>query len=1483
MNFLVYRQNSYILESYFFTMKLIYSFLICLISFTSFSQRGKNGSVIISTTNSVVNVYTPLTLNATIGSKTITVLNSASYTVGDLVFIIQMQGAVVNAGKDSLYPDVNSAIPTNTTFGAVTNYYNSGNNEYAEIYAVPNSTTIVLDCGLKYNYDYLAKVQVIKVPRFLDLTVSGVGSITCPTWNGSVGGVAVIETQNNCTLSSTPSFSVTGKGFRGGALDNTSAFGGNKFGSLLRVEGAYKGESIAGDTTRYKVYSAVFGRGSIANGGGGGCMQNSGGGGGSNAGNLLTYDGAGNPSGYAAAWNLESAGFATHVSSGGGRGGYTFSSSNQNPLTLAPGNGSWSGDNRRNVGGYGGHPLDYTTGKLFLGGGGGAGEENNNFGSAGANGGGMVYIVCYGNLSGAGTIEADGGKGPNTGAVCSGNEGAGGGGGGGTIILKVNGSISLTAGTALSAKGGDGGSSVLVGCIFNTDAYGPGGGGGGGYIGVSGVLPTNSVAGGINGVMSGNSSNIAANFPPNGATRGGSGSTGTILNYSLTTSPNQTVCANQSFTVSASSSEPSTTVSWYTSIAGPPVSFSTSPTYVSPGYAVPGTYTLYAGVCPGTYRQPIIITVTAGLSLSINSPTICSGQTTTLYATGATSYTWSTGPTTTSITVNPISTTIYTITGSTASCAGTQTTQVTVNAIPTVTVTNPTICSGNSSTLTVGGAATYIWSTGQTTNTIIVSPASTTSYSVTGTLSLCSNTAISTVSVVVTPTISLTSQTICAGQTATFTGTGATTYTWLPGSVTGTTYTLAPASSTIITVTGANSTCTTQATASLTIGAGITIAVNSPTICSGQTATLTASGATTYTWSTGPTTNSIVVSPIASTIYTISGNVGLCAGSKTTQVTVNTVPTVTVTNSTICSGKSTTLTVGGATTYSWSTGQTTNTIVVSPASTTSYSVTGTLSLCSNTAISTVSVVSTPTISLASQTICAGLTATFTGVGASTYTWLPGSFIGSSYTIAPATSTIITVTGANSTCTTQATASLTIGSGITISVNSPTICSGQTATLIASGATSFTWSSGSTTNSITTAPITSTIYTVTGSSGICLGVKTTTVFVNAVPSIAYVSPTICSCSQPTINVSGVSSVTVLPIPVSIIGGTVIICGSICSNTNYTVTGTNGSCLTTTIIPVYVNATPTISVNSSTICSGQTATLIASGASTYSWNTGATISTINPSPLTNTNYTVTGYNGICSSSLVASVLVNTVTVTSSTLTIPICANQSITLSAGISSATTYTWSNGCATYSQVVTPTSTTIYTVNGNNGSCPALFSIITVSVNPLTADFSDINDLYVTQGNTLNLLNTSNGATNYLWEFCNGTTSGLTNQTFLAQDTGYCCIKLIADNITCKDSITKCFNIISESVVIVPNVFTPNGDTKNDVFTIRTVGVKTLNCMIFDRWGLKLYEWDGVNGGWDGSSKNGISSDGSYFYILVYTDYKDKTTKEKGYFQLFKN
>jgi hypothetical protein len=138
----------------------------------------------------------------------------------------------------------------------------------------------------------------------------------------------------------------------------------------------------------------------------------------------------------------------------------------------------------------------------------------------------MVFLVCYGNVSGSGTILADGNSGANTLLSCSTNDGAGGGGGGGSIILNANGTINLTAVSALSANGGNGGN-VNFNCVLtNNTAYGPGAGGGGGYIASTGTIPNNSILGGNNGIIAGNSSNIVAGFPPNGATKGGAGGTG---------------------------------------------------------------------------------------------------------------------------------------------------------------------------------------------------------------------------------------------------------------------------------------------------------------------------------------------------------------------------------------------------------------------------------------------------------------------------------------------------------------------------------------------------------------------------------------------------------------------------------------------------------------------------------------------------------------------------------------------------------------------------------------------------------------------------------------------------------------------------------------------------------------------------------------------------------------------------------------------
>jgi len=95
------------------------------------------------------------------------------------------------------------------------------------------------------------------------------------------------------------------------------------------------------------------------------------------------------------------------------------------------------------------------------------------------------------------------------------------------------------------------------------------------------------------------------------------------------------------------------------------------------------------------------------------------------------------------------------------------------------------------------------------------------------------------------------------------------------------------------------------------------------------------------------------VSPTGTTTYTVTGTTAEgCSGTANIMITVNPIPNViaTASPSTICSGENSTLTVTGATTYSWSDGLgTSNSVVVNPSTTTTYYVTGYNSMCSATA------------------------------------------------------------------------------------------------------------------------------------------------------------------------------------------------------------------------------------------------------------------------------------------------------------------------------------------------------------------------------------------------------------------------------------------------------------------------------------------------------------------------------------------------------
>ena len=475
------------------------------------AQAGKNSARTVTAAGTILNEYTALTANVVVGATTITVASSTlnangrfptNLAAGDLILVVQPQGAEINAADMAAY-------------GTVTALNNAGRYQLVEVAAVPSATTITLNCEMFSSFTTAGRTQVVRVPRYTTLDLDAGATVSAPAWNGSTGGVVALETTGAVTLGSGASLDVTALGFRGGAVEqSSSAPGTNDFSyrSSSALAGAEKGESIAGSATTYDALNGRYGRGAAANGGGGGNAHNAAGGGGANAAALgAAYTGTGNPdrgpgNAYDAAWNLEAAGFATSASSGGGRGGYSYSSTNQNALTVGPGLSSWGGDFRQNMGGLGGRPVA-ASGRAFFGGGGGAGDSNNNTGTAGAVGGGFIYLVAGGPVSG-GSLVADGGS-VN---VLSGNDAGGGGGGGGSVVVNAPGLVS----SALLARGGRGGSQAALA----VEAEGAGGGGGGGYLAYSGGSPSTDVSGGLNGTSA---SASVTEFLPNGGTGGGAG------------------------------------------------------------------------------------------------------------------------------------------------------------------------------------------------------------------------------------------------------------------------------------------------------------------------------------------------------------------------------------------------------------------------------------------------------------------------------------------------------------------------------------------------------------------------------------------------------------------------------------------------------------------------------------------------------------------------------------------------------------------------------------------------------------------------------------------------------------------------------------------------------------------------------------------------------------------------------------------------
>jgi hypothetical protein len=629
------------------------------------------------------------------------------------------------------------------------------------------------------------------------------------------------------------------------------------------------------------------------------------------------------------------------------------------------------------------------------------------------------------------------------------------------------------------------------------------------------------------------------------------------------------------------------------------------------------------------------ISITSGLSLSVNSATICLGSSTSLTATGATLYTWSPaiGLNTTigaSVIASPATTTVYTVTGRHGFLMTTATSTVTVNALPTVTSLPglQSVCSGaavlaENFTSSPAGA-TFAWTNNNTTIGLAASgtgniagytaPVVATQHigviSVTGTLNGCSSASPTTFNITINPKPTMTAlpgvQSVCGGAL-----------------VSAENFTSSPAGATFA---WTNNNTTIGLAAS---GSGNIAGYTAPSVTTQQIGTI----------SVMPTLN------------------GCSAASPTTfNITIKPKPTVSITptSTIICSGSAITLTAVGATSYLWSGGSaTTNTLLVSPTINTTYTVTGTIGGCINSATAVVTVSPNPAVSITptSTIICLGGSTTLTAGGATSYVWSSnaGSVNTNSVGLTPTATDTYTVTGTTGVCVTTATAVITINpSSFTIAVtpNTSTICLGSDVFLTASGATSYTWAplgglalSSPNYDYAQAFPSVSTVYTVTSSDGSgCIATTTVSINVNSVSlNVTPSTSVICLGGSVSFMASG-SVVSYNWSPTTYLSNPTIAnpSASPLVTTNYVVYGTDANgCTANQMVTVTVN--PSLVANAGSdiaVIGGQPAVLNGGplGAVSYVWNPGNLSGQMqNISPTTTTTYTLSitdSYN--CTSS-------------------------------------------------------------------------------------------------------------------------------------------------------------------------------------------------------------------------------------------------------------
>jgi gliding motility-associated-like protein len=706
-----------------------------------------------------------------------------------------------------------------------------------------------------------------------------------------------------------------------------------------------------------------------------------------------------------------------------------------------------------------------------------------------------------------------------------------------------------------------------------------------------------------------------------------------------------------------------------------------------------------------------------------------------------------------------------------------------------------------------------------------------------------------------------------------------------------------------VTVTDANN-CT--ATLSITITQPTTAVSISTTVqnilCLNGTGSINSSPAGgvspyTYSWNNQAITQNITNLQAGNYTVTVTDANGCTANAVgVVAITLSTVP-VQINNSTgtnvlTCTTPAISLQATGGVTYTWTGGQTpnaANNVITIPGSYTVNMIDPNGCPVSQSIVITQNI-TPPTSGITNSTgstiiDCNAPAINLLATGGGTYQWNNGLGTNAAQSISQAGSFTVVVTAANG-CLDSSTVVLTVAPVPLVTGIDTTICSGQsvliTPVYYPTGGQVI-WTNGQTTPNLTVTPTSTTMYSVLYTWNGCTATEDIIVTVNPTPTLSVTSSSICfGDTTAVVAQANLANGVYNWISLNQTGPNLTVFPT--QTTSYTATYTLNGCTSAQATgTVTVNPLPIVSVADMTICQGQPGTLSAivnPAGGNFAWSQGGTSATITETPSSTSVYNLTyTANGCVGNAVSASIIVLPLPLASfSVNNTSGCVPVTVSLLADtIGQNATYAWTSTGAGSQIGANPQMTfvnggcydvtLIATLNGCSNSTTSA-SLICVQNYPV-ANFYTSPGSFSQNNQTLSFINTSIGASGYIWNFGDGSLSNEENPNHYFQGiTGDETITLLAStSMGCMDSISIEIPANLGEIYYIPNTFTPDGDKYNQVFKpVFTSGfsIDGYEMLIYNRWGELLFESHNPYAGWDGSyGLEGLDcSTGTYSYKI---------------------